>query len=511
MLKNPATSLPKPSILRDNARVITTKRLGRFALIGATLSIVMSVAPITNASEGTQISEAENYAAAMAASTNRNLCLDRLQPAVNSAGDLYRSLFQRTPISEKNSGAESDAGHPLGASLVNWQRLQASMSNECQLIFDAEYKLALAAIVAARPIPAPKADNQMQIVISGPDADGITNVGICFTNPSELSGSVTYIIDNSGSGGFLKHSGTPACPSYASGSSGYRFTPGTTYNYSATASNNGKSYSASISYTAPAVDPAVEAARLARVAADEDYRSRENTARASAEAQSLAWNTANPGQQKCFQWGPIVHSNGVSTGSGGVCANPVGTAPTAIATETITTTSLPTTATPTRVETQTSTTTASPTRVETQTSTTTASPTRSDTNTAITIFIPAPTPTASSVETITSTSSPTPVTPTVARPVSSPEIVESDGSEEEPVATLAVTKKSNGKYQIRINSNVAEEQFIITATKKGSKAVTYKATTNDSGDVIILTSRNLSGFTVTLRLNGEYMDKEKIK
>jgi hypothetical protein len=99
----------------------------------------------------------------------------------------------------------------------------------------------------------------------------------------------------------------------------------------------------------------------------------------------------------------------------------------------------------------------------------------------------------------------------VARPPTPPEIVESDGSEEEPAATLAVTKKSNGKYQIRINSNVAEEQFIITATKKGSKAVTYKVTTNDSGDVIVLTSRNLSGFTLTLRLNGEYMDKEKIK
>jgi predicted nucleic acid-binding Zn-ribbon protein len=386
------------------------------------------------------------------------------------------------------------------------------MSNECQLIFDAEYKLALAAIVAARPIPAPKVDvgNQMQIIVSGPDADGITNVGICFTNPSELSGSVIYNIDNVGSGGFLKHSGTPACPSYASGSSGFRLTPGTTYNYSATASNNGKSFSASTSYTAPAVDPAIEAARLARVAADDDFRSRQNTARATAEAQSLAWNTANPGQQKCFQWGPIVHSNGVSTASGGACANPVGTVPTAGATETITAT---TTASPTRVETQTSTTTASPTRVETQTSTTTDSPARSDTTTATTIFTPAPTPTAGSMETITSTSTstPTPSTPAIARPASSPEIVESDGSEEEPAATLAVTKKSNGKYQIKINSNVAEEQFIITATKKGSKTVTYKATTNDSGDVIVQTTRNLSGFTLTLRLNGEYMDKEKVK
>lgn len=37
---------------------------------------------------------------------------------------------------------------------------------------------------------------------------------------------------------------------------------------------------------------------------------------------SLAWNTANPGQQKCFQWGPITDPAGGES-SGGVCANPV--------------------------------------------------------------------------------------------------------------------------------------------------------------------------------------------
>jgi hypothetical protein len=74
-----------------------------------------------------------------------------------------------------------------------------------------------------------------------------------------------------------------------------------------------------------------------------------------------------------------------------------------------------------------------------------------------------------------------------------------------------VTKRPNGKYLIAINSNIAEEQFVIVATKKGSKAVTYRATTNDGGDVMILTARNLSGFTLTLRVNGDYMDKVRIK
>ena len=165
--------------------------------------------------------------------------------------------------------------------------------------------------------------NQMKIIVSGPDADGITNVGICFTNPSEMSGSVSYSIEGSSSGSFLKHNETPACPSYASGSTGNRLTSGVTYNYSATASNNGKNFSASFSFTAPAVDPGIESARLAREKDDADFRTAQDVAVGKATLESQAWNAANPGKQKCVQWGPIVHANGVSTASGGVCANPV--------------------------------------------------------------------------------------------------------------------------------------------------------------------------------------------
>ena len=93
--------------------------------------------------------------------------------------------------------------------------------------------------------------NQLKIIATGPDSDGITNIGICFTNPSALSGTVTYDINGASSGSFLKHSGTPACPSYASGSSGLRLTPDTTYNYSATASNNGINYSATLTHRTP--------------------------------------------------------------------------------------------------------------------------------------------------------------------------------------------------------------------------------------------------------------------
>lgn len=56
---------------------------------------------------------------------------------------------------------------------------------------------------------------------------------------------------------------------------------------------------------------------------DAEFQARINVAQSEAEAESRAWNLANPGLQKCVQWGPIVHANGVSTSSGGVCANPI--------------------------------------------------------------------------------------------------------------------------------------------------------------------------------------------
>ena len=59
----------------------------------------------------------------------------------------------------------------------------------------------------------------------------------------------------------------------------------------------------------------------ADIDADRNFRTAQELATAEATKQSQDWNAANPGQQKCFQWGPIVHANGVSTSSGGVCAN----------------------------------------------------------------------------------------------------------------------------------------------------------------------------------------------
>ena len=60
---------------------------------------------------------------------------------------------------------------------------------------------------------------------------------------------------------------------------------------------------------------------------EEDFRNRQQLATAAATLESQAYSASHPGEQKCITWGPIVHANGISTASGGVCANVVGTKP----------------------------------------------------------------------------------------------------------------------------------------------------------------------------------------
>lgn len=53
------------------------------------------------------------------------------------------------------------------------------------------------------------------------------------------------------------------------------------------------------------------------------YETEKAAAVAEALSKSQSWNAANPGKQKCFQWGPLTSPSG-GTESGGVCANPIG-------------------------------------------------------------------------------------------------------------------------------------------------------------------------------------------
>jgi peptidylprolyl isomerase len=71
--------------------------------------------------------------------------------------------------------------------------------------------------------------------------------------------------------------------------------------------------------------------------------------------------------------------------------------------------------------------------------------------------------------------------------------------------------RSDGKYRITVTSNVYSDNLVITATKKRSKSIVYKIYTNDLGSASTITSRKLSGFTLTLRYNSEYMDQAQVK
>ena len=94
-------------------------------------------------------------------------------------------------------------------------------------------------------------------------------------------------------------------------------------------------------------------------------------------------------------------------------------------------------------------------------------------------------------------------------PTPTPTPIEDNGIEEDPAATLDVSIRPDGKYSLNIVSNISSDNVVITATKKGSKTITYKVSTNEFGSAIVITSRKLSGFTLTLRFDSKYMDKTK--
>jgi hypothetical protein len=305
--------------------------------------------------------------------------------------------------------------------------------------------------------------NQMQIVVSGPNVDGITTVGICFTNPSELSGWVTYEMNGGGSGGFLKHSGTPACPAFASTSWGFNLTPGATYSYSATASNNGRNFVASKIYVAP---------------------------------ESLVTVTPTPTPTTSAT---SVATSGAPTPTPTTSASSVATSGAPTPTPTTSASSVATSGAPTPTPT-TSATSVATSGAPTPTPTTSAS-------SVATSGAPTPTPTTSATSVATS-GAPTPSAP--AQSSSSAAAIEDDGAEDDPYASLRVTKQTTGKYKLMVSSNLADEKLVLSATKKGFRSISYRVLTDESGDVSIVTNRNLSGFTITLRYDGEFLTRVRI-
>jgi len=200
-----------------------------------------------------------------------------------------------------------------------------------------------------------------------------------------------------------------------------------------------------------------------------NYEAQKSTAMAEALAKSQAWNTENPGKQKCFEWGPLTNPSG-GTESGGVCANPVGISSGTSQTDTRTVTSQTDTRTVTRK----------------------------------TVLVPQSETRTAQVAEVASISN------TKERTLAAVDFIKTFDSVEKE-NSLGVTSKSNKSSVIDVDLAVPGIPVVLTATKKNSKPITFKRTTNYDGVVSITTWLPLSGYSITLSINGIKIDSDPIK
>jgi hypothetical protein len=120
-----------------------------------------------------------------------------------------------------------------------------------------------------------------------------------------------------------------------------------------------------------------------------------------------------------------------------------------------------------------------------------------------------PTPTVSRTRTPT----PTPRKTTVVAPVVEDETVEEiEPSEEEVFANISASlNASTKKYTLRVTSNLEQESIVIRATKRGTKALVFRTSTNTNGVKNFVTSRNLKGYSVAVIFANETLSKITIK
>ena len=87
--------------------------------------------------------------------------------------------------------------------------------------------------------------------------------------------------------------------------------------------------------------------------------------------------------------------------------------------------------------------------------------------------------------------------------------IEDDGVEDD-FAEISV-RASSGKYDIRVGSSYSETEMVIRARKSGARAIVWNITTSSEGARRILTSRNLSGYTLTLLVDDEVFYRVRVR
>ena len=148
-----------------------------------------------------------------------------------------------------------------------------------------------------------------------------------------------------------------------------------------------------------------------------------------------------------------------------------------------------------------------PTTTTTTSTTTTTTTTTSTTTSTTTTTVPKTTTTMTEPEEENTTATTKPkskATTTTTKPADF-----DDGTEEDELVADIQVKKLGSNYSIRITSNQENNEMQIVARRKGQKNISWTIKTDDSGAKRISTSRNLRGFTLFLRVDGETVDTAK--
>jgi hypothetical protein len=251
-----------------------------------------------------------------------------------------------------------------------------------------------------------------------------------------------------------------------------------------------------------------------------------------ARVQSEQWNSEHPGMQKCFPWGPLTSPSG-GVESGGVCANPVGSATSSTQsgnseTSTVSSSDSSTVTTAlldplpnlkdgeeivgTRITGQGTITcpegAGSAIEVNATTKVTSTYCIKNWKRTEIPQNESKPVikseinvvPSAVKVETTTVVSAIVETTTMSVKP-----------STEETITGSIDVKSINSKSTVVVIDIESSKTIVkLTATKKGFKTITQSVTTNSSGNKNVTFAKNLKGYTLTIMVDGQVIDRTKV-
>ena len=87
--------------------------------------------------------------------------------------------------------------------------------------------------------------------------------------------------------------------------------------------------------------------------------------------------------------------------------------------------------------------------------------------------------------------------------------IEDDGVEDD-FAELSV-RLTTDKFDLRVNSSYPDTSMVIRARKPGSRVIVWNIVTSSDGARRILTSRNLSGYTLSLLIDDEVFHRVRVR